>query len=97
MIKELLEMEGAIGEENALTSRYIVETTHIAQRSLVAIVANERDGGALICCKQGGKGGYYMPANDAEILAQKARLEKGFASRARAVKPFREWAKAHKE
>ena len=97
MIKELLEQEGAVGAENALTSQCIMEIAHIKnERSLIAIVANERDGGALICCKQGGKGGYYMPASDAEILEQKARFEKGFASRARAVRPFRKWAKEHK-
>lgn len=97
MIKEYLEQEGAIGEEHAITTQTITEVFHILPRRLIDIVANERKGGALICSTQKGKGGYYMPANESEILEQKARLEKGFAKRANTVKPFRAWAKAHKE
>lgn len=97
MIKEYLEQEGAIGVANAIPTQTITEVLHMCPRKLVALVANERKEGALICSTQKRKGGYYMPANGFEILEQKARLEKGFAKRANAVKPFRNWAKVHKE
>lgn len=95
-IKELLESEGAIGKENAMTSKSVIDAIHISKRALVDRVANERKGGALICSTPKGQGGYYLPANGEEILEQKVRLEIGIAKRANVLKPFREWAKTHK-
>lgn len=97
MIKEYLVQEGAVGAENAITTQTLMDAFHIERRRVIAVVANERKNGALICENRGKRGGYYMPATNEEILGQKARFEKGFVSRAYALRPFRAWAKAHKE
>jgi hypothetical protein len=97
MIKEYLIQEGAVGAENAITTQALMCAFHMTDRKVIAVVADERKNGALICERRSEGGGYYMPATDEEILKQKARFEKGFVSRAYALRPFRAWAKAHKE
>lgn len=87
MIYEYLERINAIGERQAASTKSIMLSLNVGRRELVKFVASERAAGRLICSSS--RGGYYLPANNAEIIAQKKRLEKTFISRANAVRVFR--------
>ena len=89
-IKDYLLDNNAVGIENAITTKEIKRALYInTDREVVRRVSVERSHGALICGKQTGDGGYYMPANIEEIQKQAKKLEKGFKMRALAIKPFR--------
>lgn len=96
MLYEYLNEKGAIGAENAIDTAAIMAAFHLNRRGVVQLVADERKAGRLICTG-GGAGGYYLPANDGEIIAQRRRLEKTFVSRANAVRVFRRACRAMKE
>ena len=87
MLYEYLRETGAVGRKRAARSKEIMTALDIGKRELVKLAASEREGGGLICSAP--TGGYYLPANDGEIIEQKNRLEKTFVSRAIAVRVFR--------
>lgn len=88
MLYEYLNENGAIGHDKAISTPAIMAALKLPRRGVVKLVADERRAGCLIC-NAGAAGGYYIPASDAEIVAQKRRLEKTFISRADAVRVFR--------
>lgn len=96
MIHEYLEENHAIGENNAIPTKEIVRALNIGQRAITRQVLQERSGGALICAKSNGNGGYYMPATIEEIEHQKNALERRIKMHALALRPFREKLKEYK-
>lgn len=96
MLYEYLQEKGATGAENAISTAAIQAAFKLGRRGVVQLAADERKAGRLICTG-GGAGGYYIPATDEEIIAQRKRLEKGFISRADAVRVFRRACRAMKE
>lgn len=97
MIYEYLERLGAIGKKNLLHTKRLMNDLHAGKREIIAAVADERKAGRLICSTRSGGGGYFLPANDAEIIEQKKSLEITFASRADAVRVFRKACKEIEE
>lgn len=89
MLYELLKERKAVGKKNALKTSEILEALHTSTRVLKRMVAEERRQGKLICSALNCGGGYYLPASLEEIEEQNRRLEKGFISRADAVRAFR--------
>lgn len=55
------------GEKNAITGREICKRLNITQRDLTAAIARERRDGAPICASTGGKPGYFLAADRAEM------------------------------
>ncbi len=96
MIYEYLNEKSAVGAGNTVSTAEIMAVFRLTRRGVVRLVANERKDGRLICSSSAA-GGYFLPASDAEIIAQKKRLEKTFISRANAVRVFRRACKAIKE
>ena len=63
MIKELLNA----GIKNKTTKAELITVLGLSERDLVRQVHNERKAGALILSTTANGGGYYLPANKAEI------------------------------
>ena len=97
MIAEYLTEKGAMGEEHAIRTKDITKDLNITKRALVSTVGKEREGGALICGKSTGDGGYYIPATMDEIIHQANKLEHGIKMRALALKPFRGVLKEYRD
>lgn len=70
-IYKVLKENGAIGEENAMTKREIMEVleVHNARRITDTVNTERKDkqNPVIICSVMHGKGGYYIPATDEEI------------------------------
>lgn len=96
MIFEYLKKNHAIGANNAIPTKEIERAFDIGKRTIARQVLQERSGGALICAKTTGKGGYYMPATIEEIEHQKDALERRIKMHALALKPFRAKLKEYK-
>lgn len=96
MIQEYLKRRAAIGEENAILTETIHQDLKITCREITRKVLQERSGGALICAKTTGKGGYYMPATIEEVEHQKNALESRIKRHVTALKPFREKLKEYR-
>lgn len=96
MIREYLEENHAIGADNAILTKEIEHALNIPPRTITRKVLEERSGGALICAKTTGHGGYYMPATIEEIEHQKNALERRIKMHALALKPFRAKLKEYK-
>lgn len=89
-VYKYLEEVGAVGKAHAVNTKVVMVTLGFKNtREVKKAVANERVIGRLICSSLSGGGGYYLPKDDAEIYEMKRRLEKGFVSRANAVRAFR--------
>lgn len=90
-VYQYLQEVRAIGKEHAVSMRAVMVALNFHDtRAVRKAVAWERNNGKrLICSTYSGGGGYYLPANDAEIYEMKKRLERGFVSRANAVRVFR--------
>ena len=60
-------MKGEIkqGKENAVSNAQLQETMHISRREVSAAIHALRAEGMIICADQG----YYMPKDDAELIA----------------------------
>lgn len=97
MIYEYLKSTGAIGIEKLANTETLAGYFATNRRGIRAIVASERKSGRLICSTSTHGGGYFLPANDDEIMKQKKSLEKTFASRADAVRAFRKACKEIEE
>ena len=97
MIAKYLTEKGAIGEEHAIRTKDITRDLNITKRALVRTVGKEREGGALICGKNTGDGGYYIPATTDEIIRQHNKLEHGLKMRALALRPFRRALKEYRD
>lgn len=97
MIAEYLTEKGAIGEDHAITTRDITRELNITKRAIVSRVGDERKNGALICGKNTGDGGYYIPATMDEIIHQANKFEHGIKMRALALKPFRRALKEYRD
>lgn len=65
MVNELLSR----GKENAKTTEELMRACHFeSRRELTLQIAKEREAGELICGTTSGQGGYYLPADRAEVL-----------------------------
>lgn len=66
MIYQILKQYGARGKENAMTMEQLKPLTGKSEREITKAVQDERKR-HLICSKTTNGGGYYRPANKAEI------------------------------
>lgn len=81
----------AVGKTNTVSQEQVREALGFTDsRDIRREVRYERGTlGKPIGSKFGKGGGYFIPANDSEILELKRRFEKKFVSAADAVRPFR--------
>lgn len=97
-IADTLQEYGAIGKDNAIPTGELLQLCGIhSRRYLVQVIADERAAGALICSKATGRGGYYLPSCDEEIIVQKKALESRIIKHALALRPFRRRVKEIKK
>lgn len=83
------------GEQNALTSAYLVQLTGVrSARELQTMIARERDAGALILSTCRGSGGYFLPADgeagQREVSEFMATLQARAINTLKALKTARE-------
>jgi len=90
MVSELLNR----GKENAVTTEELLRACHFEnRRELTLQIANERAAGALICSRTSGKGGYYLPADRAEVQDFINSMSSRARNTFKAVKAAREYLK----
>lgn len=97
IVQDYLKERGAIGKDNAIKAEIIARDLNISKRALTEQVGVERGNGACICSSTYGKCGYFLPRDRSEIERQFKTLENGFRQRARSIRPFREYMKAHRK
>ena len=85
MIEELLNK----GHENKVTKTNLLSVLGMSERELVKQIHNERKAGALILSTTTDGGGYFLPANDAELKAYIKSMENRAANTFVAIRSAR--------
>ena len=90
-IEALLIRYGAHGAANAIHTERLVEIAGLSdKRSLQAQIEHERASGALILSKCAHGGGYYLPANRAELVAFERTLRRRALGTLRSLRTARQ-------
>lgn len=95
-VRKFLEYMKAYGEKKAVKAADVARALDVTSRRVRAMVYEERAAGALICDNTT-PGGYFLPASPEDVFKQREHMEKVFANRSKALRPFREYCRKWKD